>query len=250
MRGRPTSLWLHLLVLGLGLFGGRASAYVLKRDDAGNPVRWTRPLRISVPASLPEALGEPRTMEALEAAVRSYAETLPGLAPSVVPASSPSPAGDDVPNVTIGIAKRWPYGKDVAAVTAVTLAPGTDEIVQAHIALNPHRRFRVLDGADPSGASDLQSTLTHELGHALGLAHNDTDRDAVMFPFAAPGDTSKRWLAEDDYAGLSALYPGEAVVPHGCSVSPRDPSLLLALLGLGLLGRRRQWGRAGLPFPR
>ncbi|MEP7215616.1 MAG: matrixin family metalloprotease [Anaerolineaceae bacterium] len=51
---------------------------------------------------------------------------------------------------------------------------------------------------------DLQSVVTHEFGHALGLNHSG-DGSAVMYPSYSAGST-KRSLAPDDLAGLVAIY--------------------------------------------
>ncbi len=93
---------------------------------------------------------------------------------------------------------------------------------------------------------DLQSALTHELGHAIGLEHSQVPA-AVMYPSSAKGDVSKRVLAADDVAGASALY-GETVdlpapalemqglaqgmTTAGCSAAPSGPTAFAGLLGL------------------
>lgn len=66
------------------------------------------------------------------------------------------------------------------------------------------------------GAYDLESLLTHEIGHWFGLDHSAVWR-AMMFPYAPPpgqflGDrpTSQAPdgpLADDDRTGIRALYP-------------------------------------------
>jgi len=68
--------------------------------------------------------------------------------------------------------------------------------------------------ADP-GSYDLESILTHELGHALGFSHSAV-WSAMMFPFApAPGTFAGQRpttqqpdapLADDDRTGLRVLY--------------------------------------------
>jgi hypothetical protein len=61
--------------------------------------------------------------------------------------------------------------------------------------------------SDPVSADayDLQSMMTHESGHFLGLAHTP-DMDASMWAYQQDGSTSKRILAVDDMAGICAIY--------------------------------------------
>ncbi len=68
-----------------------------------------------------------------------------------------------------------------------------------------------------AGAQDLQSVITHEFGHHLGLGHAGPAGGppgvgplliaATMYGFATSGDTTKRSLHIDDIAGISAIYP-------------------------------------------
>jgi hypothetical protein len=51
---------------------------------------------------------------------------------------------------------------------------------------------------------DLQSVVTHELGHALGLAHS-LDPAAVMFA-SYPHAAIRRDLTDDDRSAISAVY--------------------------------------------
>lgn len=66
------------------------------------------------------------------------------------------------------------------------------------------------------GAYDLQSLLTHELGHWMGLGHSAVIR-AMMFPYAPPPgtylgnrptpSTPDAALSDDDRTGIRTLYP-------------------------------------------
>lgn len=79
-------------------------------------------------------------------------------------------------------------------------------------------------------AYDLESLLTHELGHFLGFSHSAV-WSAMMFPYApAPGTISGMRptaqkpdapLADDDRAGLRVLYPDPADTLHQGSISGR-----------------------------
>jgi len=79
-------------------------------------------------------------------------------------------------------------------------------------------------------AYDLESVLTHEIGHFLGFSHSAV-WDAMMFPFApAPGTISGMRptaqqpdapLGDDDRAGLRVLYPDPTDTLHQGSIRGR-----------------------------
>ena len=79
-------------------------------------------------------------------------------------------------------------------------------------------------------AYDLESLLTHELGHFLGFSHSAV-WSAIMFPFApAPGTFSGMRpttqqpdapLGNDDRTGLRVLYPDPSDVVHQGLISGR-----------------------------
>ena len=59
--------------------------------------------------------------------------------------------------------------------------------------------------------SDLQQIVEHELVHALGLAHNPTDPNAVMFPTATPQNNAGP--DQSDIQAVRSLYgPSDLVV--------------------------------------
>lgn len=91
------------------------------------------------------------------------------------------------------------------------------------------------------GAYDLESILTHELGHWFGLDHSAVWR-AMMFPFAPPpgqflGDRPTSEipdgpLADDDRTGIRALYPDPNDSLHAGAIRgrivPANPFALAA----------------------
>jgi hypothetical protein len=162
-------------------------------------------------------------------------------------------------NMIIFREKKWPYSTRPVAFTAVTYNVNTGEIFDADIEMNGEDyAFTTKPEAEP-WKIDIQNTITHELGHVIGLDHTD-EMPATMFEHAGPGETNKRTLEEDDTEGLCALYPEAemtcaAVEPtylfydfpeprtdEGCSASDRAHPLtaLLAALALAVLMAARR----------
>ncbi|HEX2734864.1 MAG TPA: matrixin family metalloprotease [Polyangiaceae bacterium] len=100
----------------------------------------------------------------------------------------------------------WPYTDQdkTIALTTLTYITRTGEILDGDIEINS---FGIqLSTGDKHVTSDLQSILTHEVGHFFGLAHSDVegatmnrnyDRSAITF----------RDLAADDIDGMCSIYP-------------------------------------------
>lgn len=154
----------------------------------------------------------------------------------------------------------WPHADRVVALTSITFDKRTGEIVDADIELNGEDYAFGADGE--RDRYDLQQTLTHELGHVLGLDHS-LQRPATMYALSYVGETAKRDLTDDDVAGLCTSHPSEAAPAGGacqnvplravddpwCPAAPDDGcaaggggAAWLTLLGLALvaLPRRRR----------
>jgi hypothetical protein len=114
------------------------------------------------------------------------------------------------------------------------VARSSGEIRDVNIEVNA-KNFRWADvGLHPeAGKQDLQSMLTHEMGHMLGLDHNcfvagalgdpplddlgtpvpacdmasAAVQETTMFPASLPNDIAKRTLEPDDRRGVCATYP-------------------------------------------
>lgn len=180
---------------------------------------------------------------------------------------------------------QTPQDRSIVALTSALYDPDTGRIVNADIEVNawdgqasgtslsgglsgpPHGWYFTCDkqGGWPLCTTygqtgcyyiDLQNTVTHEVGHFIGLAHPCGDpglpacssdpayAETTMYPQTTPGDVAKRTLAPDDVAGFCAIYPASGGCGCGAGGAPGAIAAVLALLALrprrraGARGRR------------
>ena len=173
-------------------------------------------------------------------------------------------------NVVMFRDNDWPYAGANAtlALTTITFNPQNGEIFDADIEVNSFRT--PLTTSDVGIEFDLQSILTHEAGHFLGLSHSHVE-SATMYLEYSEG-SSLRELHSDDIAGICAVYPDDRDVSDpsckprhgyspdckpppddGCSLSgspatrrraPLSPLFVWLAVGLAALSARQQRRRA------
>ena len=124
------------------------------------------------------------------------------------------------PNVNVVLFKDddWTYhGIDgTLAKTSVTYDDRTGEIFDADIEVNA--AFNDLTVSDTKVGYDLQSIITHEAGHFIGIAHS-SHSDASMFATYNRGAVNRK-LSDDDVAAVCEIYPPNR--KGNCDATPRN----------------------------
>jgi Matrixin len=217
-------------LLGLIAFARTASAYrtasELQEFSGSQPVRWATPeISYVRDPNPPSELTSAEVQAAFAKAFQAWSEP-PCSAVTFVDqgTSSEDAAPDDGTNTIQWLSTEWDATgapADAAALTDVQYerAPGGEwQIVEADLYLNAENHSFALTAADET-TRDLQSVVTHEAGHILGLLHpcefggedGAPDCDAMpaalqttMYPAYSAG---QRTLAGDDQAGVCNLYP-------------------------------------------
>ncbi|MFN0245504.1 MAG: hypothetical protein ACKV2T_01265 [Kofleriaceae bacterium] len=176
------------------------------------------------------------------------------------------------------------YAEAAAGLTTAVYVDDDDSdrdgaIVDADIELNG-RHFAISHEGNTLGTApchaDLLNTLTHELGHLLGLEHpclapgdppridgngnavpacgqTDDPRivESTMYNYQDCGETKKASLEADDIEGVCAIYPkaedpgtclGVSTDVGCCSAGggPSGAAILLVCIGGFVVGRRRR----------
>jgi hypothetical protein len=264
-----------LLLLSCIPVAGRASAYVVNRTTHSSTIiRWmySNTVYININSSGSsditdgsDILAAKRSLDSWRSSTKkcSYIQFAvqsesTGAVPKVD--STTKKNVSDEYNVINWEEKNWRYDALAAALTTVFFVDksGSDQdgrIVDADLELNGVG-FQ-FSTAGKAGCFDIENTITHELGHVLGLDHPCDDgtrtptptdqngqkipscssptlaswiKDTTMYNYAEAGETKKRTPEADDIAGICALYPtvndpGVAAPVNlddqgGCSLAP------------------------------
>jgi hypothetical protein len=99
--------------------------------------------------------------------------------------------GDQFDSTTLAITRTWNSGTTT---------------LQSGIVFNNRWAWGIYDGAWSNGTRDFRRVAVHELGHVLGLDHED-DVPAIMATLMTTGDTIVAPQA-DDINGTNSLYGG------------------------------------------
>jgi hypothetical protein len=148
---------------------------------------------------------------------------------NVVPATDPCWKDDSCGNAY----DCWSNDTQTIAVTLTTYDEKSGIIYDSDIELNSPGFF--FTTADSGGlcspptvtmnciSTDVQNTVTHEVGHLLGLDHTNNP-GSTMNPRAPPGETSKRTIDPGSSDFVCKTYPkGQA--SQSCIHTPTDVNL-------------------------
>jgi hypothetical protein len=198
-----------------------ANPVTLVGDGATNNLRWRTPvIRIAISPSLlkegPNIKHDSDVMGAIKRSIESWSRVanidLRPVATEKLSASPSGASGDGVSLITIAQTPEnvLLFSKDPesAAATTRVFYNRRASITEADIVLNPFQQFST-DGT--LGTFDLESTLTHEIGHLLGLSHSEVFGSTMHGNYGKNGvfgsrRLTSRTLSSDDIAAVRALY--------------------------------------------
>lgn len=233
---------MYLLLAPLAVFGP-AHAWEVKTNSAGDPLHW---VEVPVAYRINTDNGQGLSSDEVKGAVRGAFSSWEGVEGSHIRfdfggETNISQHGHEDGVNAVFFEQNWPadWDDDLLAM-ALTWNIDGGEIIAMDIVVNEDHAWTTQDGQ----GYDLQNALTHEVGHAIGLAHTQDDL-ATMFGSSSMDDREKRDLAEDDEQALRFLYSGRLTGPteFGCSSIGGAPAglapLFASVFGAFAFRRRR-----------
>jgi uncharacterized protein (TIGR03382 family) len=142
----------------------------------------------------------------------------------------------------------WDGQQGTIALTTTTYDTRSGEILDADIEMNAASFvFTTVSSPPCTGgiynqscvATDVQNTLTHEIGHALGLDHTSAP-GSTMAPTAPAGETSKRTLDSGTRQFVCDVYP-RGQPPRSCQLRQAETRLGEEASGCGAAGGAAGW---------
>ena len=224
-----------------------AQAWEVKTSSDGDPLHWVElPVPYAINPINPQGLDEKEVVVAVRRAFQAWEAVDDGAVQfQYMGMTDVSQFGyEDGANV-VYFEDSWPADWD-PELLAMSLTWNIDggEIIAQDIAINTKHTWRIGLG----DGYDLQNAITHEVGHAIGLAHSE-DTVATMFGSSGAGDLAKRDLATDDEDAVRFLYRG--MLPDqgqvlSCSSAGRPGTIapLASIFFAGMIAFRRRGRRA------
>jgi len=265
MRRPATLLLLFVLLIG-STVPVRPYTVQLTDPSGSMQIRWANR---KIPVALSTSLNSPGPQikagsDVLGAARRAMSRWAATGSVQFVEASSkaqsisPATGGDGVSLITIADtienSALFSGSSSNTGRTRVFYDPSTGVISEADIVINPHPV--AADGSPvqfstdgTAGTYDLESALTHELGHLLGLEHSGVIASTMQARQGLNGlynltSTTNRTLSEDDRAAVRGLYgPREGLGAIEGKVQNSSSGIPAAVFGAHVWAESIQSGR-------
>ena len=192
------------------------------------------------------AVPREQLLRAAEAAAATWNDNGVGPQILVVPAADGVHGGFhmDGHNTLSLVTAAWDGNPQAAALTMRSVVHGAqDAILEVDTKVNA-ADWSFVDGSE-RGSIDLQSVLTHEFGHTLGLVDDFEHEEATMFYGSKDKDTSKRDLSSEDTDAVHALYTGVKLDRGGagCNAAGLPAAPAVTALAFFCIARRRRAAR-------
>jgi len=213
------------------LIPNAAYAYTQKYTSTGRLVRWNRSeieltvIRVDSCRSCPD---ETEVVGSLQRAASTWNEIPTSPTINIIERSGNSEWGIDGVN-GVYFVRDWPFSFRALAITLTSYNENTGELIDTDVIINGEMPFGL---SGERNQYDLDTVLTHELGHVLGLDESSVP-GATMFPNTRRGETDRRELSTDDVDGILSIY--QTVPTPGCNITRRKTSFNGSIIFLILL---------------
>lgn len=222
---------IFLIAALIFLIPNAAYAYTQKYTSTGRLVRWSRsPIELTVVRvdncrSCPD---ETEVFGSLQRAASTWNEipTSPNI--NIIERSG-NPEWDIDGVNGVYLVRDWPFSFRALAITLTSYNENTGELIDTDVIINGEMLFGF---SGERNRYDLDTVLTHELGHVLGLDESSVP-GATMFPNTRKGETDRRELSTDDVDGIMSLY--QTVPISGCNISIRRSSFNTSFIFLMII---------------
>jgi hypothetical protein len=187
---------------------GRASAYVRIAASNGFSPAWSSmPIPFWINQSGSPQISNGSEFDAVKAAFQTWQNVSIANVAFQYQGTTPVPTvGQDGLNVVTFVDDSVPLGSEAIATTFTFFTiDGTGSLVIQEADIAVSTSIKLSTAGDPD-KYDIQSVITHEVGHLLGLDHSAL-LSSVMSPYPAAGQLDQRTVSYDDMAGLASIYP-------------------------------------------
>ena len=195
-----------LIISILSFWCSSAFAYKVSKTKDGKIVKWNAN---SVTYYVNTAGGPPGSLAAIQAAMQTWTDVPASSFRFVYGGPTTRKARNPKDGINIICFRKMSKKANVAR-NYVQWNKESGELYDSDIVFNTAHKFSATVECDcPKDSYDIQSVLTHELGHTLSL--NELKKpihdEKTMYWEEVKGKTKKRTLDQDDINGIIYLYP-------------------------------------------